>query len=133
MTTKPNIRILVADDDPLMRTFVAITLTDVAEVVEAADGTEALQRLQNDGPFDLLLLDWDMPCTDGLEVLKAMRRQGCEVPVFMVTAKNERVDVLKAIHAGASDYLIKPFDSNALHHKVSKVCSAMSQPTPCSP
>ncbi len=133
MTVKPTMRILVADDDPLMRTFVAITMTDVAEVVEAADGTEALQRLQDGERFDLLLLDWDMPGTNGLEVLKTMRRQGCEVPVFMVTAKNERVDVLQAIHAGASDYLIKPFDSDALHRKVSKVCSAMPQQTLCSP
>lgn len=114
-----SIRILVADDDPLMRTFVAISLTDVAEVAEAGDGTEAL-RLLREGRFDVLLLDWDMPGANGLEILELLRAQGNDTAVVMVTAKNERAHVLQAIEAGASDYVIKPFESAVLREKVNR-------------
>lgn len=114
-----SIRLLVADDDPLMRTLVAITLSDVADVAEAADGIEALDRLRREH-FDLLLLDWDMPGCNGVEILNALRQQGCTTPVIMVTAKNERGNVLQALHANASDYLIKPFETATLRQKVKK-------------
>ena len=114
-----SIRLLVADDDPLMRTLVAITLSDVADVAEAADGIEALDRLRGEH-FDLLLLDWDMPGRNGVETLKALRKQGCTTPVIMVTAKNERGNVLQALHANASDYLIKPFETAILRQKAKK-------------
>ena len=68
-----SIRILVADDDPLMRVLVGISLADIAETVEAADGDEAL-RLLSESEFDLVLLDWDMPGPDGLQVLRARPR-----------------------------------------------------------
>ncbi len=125
-----TLRILVADDDPLMRTLVAITLGDVAEVIEAANGSEALHLLR-EGRFDLLLLDWDMPGASGLEVLKTMRRQRCDTPTIMVTGKNEREQVIEAVRAGASDYLIKPFESGALYGKVKKACAAMPQLPAC--
>ncbi|MDY0167809.1 MAG: response regulator [Thermoguttaceae bacterium] len=118
-----SIRILVADDDPLMRVFANVSLTDVAETVEAADGTEALHLLREQH-FGLVLLDWDMPGQNGVEILKALREQGCTTPVIMVTAKNERGNVLQAIHAGASDYLIKPFEPNILREKVEKWLAA---------
>jgi two-component system, chemotaxis family, chemotaxis protein CheY len=124
-----TVRILVADDDPLMRTLMTIGLVDVAEVVEAADGTEVLQLLR-DGRFDLLLLDWDMPGTNGLEVLRTIRQQGCQTPIIMVTGKNERVDVLNAIYAGVSDYLIKPFDIDTLYRKVQKGCASIPARNP---
>ncbi len=115
--------ILVADDDPLMRVFATVSLTDVAEIVEAADGTEALNLL-HEQHFDLMLLDWDMPGQNGVEILKALRKQGCKTPVIMVTAKNERGNVLQAVHSGASDYLIKPIEPNLLREKVEKWLTA---------
>ena len=114
-------RILVADDDPLMRTLITVSLSGVSETVEAADGDEALGLLEQ-SEFDLVLLDWDMPGTSGLDVLKTIRAQSSAVPVVMVTVKNERGQILEAIHAGASDYLIKPFESNALRGKLAKLC-----------
>ncbi len=127
-----NLRILVADDDPLIRTLVAITLGEIAEVIEAGDGNEALHLLR-EGRFDLLLLDWDMPGVSGLEVLKTMRRQGCDTPTIMVTGKNEREHVIKAVQAGVSDYLIKPFESDTLYGKVRKVCASISARKPSAP
>lgn len=116
-----SIRILVTDDDPLMRTFAVVSLGDIAETVEAADGDEALALLK-ESEFDLVLLDWNMPSPDGLEVLKTIRALGLRIPIIMVTGEAERLHVLKAIHAGASDYLIKPFESGALREKVEKFC-----------
>jgi two-component system chemotaxis response regulator CheY len=118
-----SIRILVADDDPLMRTLVAVCLEDIAHIVQAADGAETLSVLE-EADFDLLLLDWNMPAPDGLAVLKIVRSRGFRMPIVMVTAEADRWQVLKAIHAGASDYLIKPFESTALRAKVKKFCEA---------
>ncbi len=68
-------RILVADDDPLMRTFVAVCLQDLGEIRQANDGTQALSMLAA-ADLDLLLLDWDMPAPNGLTVLKTLRAAG---------------------------------------------------------
>lgn len=111
------IRILIADDDPLIRVFMTVSLTDIAETTEAMVGVEALQLL-SEQQFDLVLLDWDMPGRNGVEILAAIRSQGCPTPIIMVTAKNERGNVLQAVHFGASDYLIKPFEPTILRDKV---------------
>jgi two-component system chemotaxis response regulator CheY len=114
-----NMRILIADDDPLMRTFVAVCLQDVADILEATDGAETISALEQ-AHVDLVLLDWNMPAPDGLAVLKILRAEGFRVPIVMVTALADRAHVLQALHAGASDYLIKPFDPTALREKVNK-------------
>jgi two-component system chemotaxis response regulator CheY len=118
-----SIRILVADDDPLMRVLVAVSLADIAETVEAADGDEAL-RLLSESEFDLVLLDWDMPGPDGLQVLRTVRKLGSRIPIIMVTGKADRAQILETLHAGASDYVIKPFQIEILREKVKKFCRA---------
>lgn len=114
-----NTKVLIADDDPLMRTIIVVSLGEAAEVVEAADGDEALSLLEQN-EFDLIFLDWDMPGANGLEVLQTIRARGCSMPIIMVTAEAKREQILKAIRAGASDYLIKPFESEALREKLEK-------------
>ncbi len=123
-----SIRFLVADDDPAMRTLVAVLLGDIAEIVEAADGDEALDMLK-ERAYDLVLLDWDMPGPDGLEVLKTIRSLRPRLPIIMVTGEAERVHVLKAIHAGASDYLVKPLEDGILREKVEKFCPSTAMET----
>ena len=117
-------RILIADDDPLMRTLVTMSLEDIAQIVEAADGTETL-RVVKRIEIGLLLLDRDMPAPDGMAVLKILRSRGFDVPVIMITAEADRSHVLEAIHAGASDYLIKPFDYRTLREKVMRFCTPL--------
>lgn len=121
-----SVRILVGDDDPLMRVFVSVALGDFADTVEAANGIEVLELLREQR-FDLVLLDWDMPDCDGLAVLKTLRERECPTPIIMITAKNERGDVLQAVHSGASDYLIKPFEPDVLREKVQKLQGVASQ------
>ena len=108
-----------------MRTLVAMCLQDIAEIRQAGDGAEALSELKK-ADLDLLLLDWDMPPPDGLAVLKIVRSQGHRMPIIMVTAEASKQRVLEAIQAGASDYLIKPFEPAALREKVTKYCKPIA-------
>jgi len=116
-----SLKILVADDDRLMRTFVNVSLAGFHDVVvtEAADGDEAMGLLERDH-FDLVLLDWDMPGKNGLEIVKKIRAGGSRVPVIMVTAYAQREQVVAALQSGTSDYLLKPFRSEALREKFKK-------------
>jgi two-component system, chemotaxis family, chemotaxis protein CheY len=110
-------RILISDDDPLMRTFVATCLQDLGKIRQAGNGPETLTALKQ-AEFDLLLLDWDMPAPDGLAILKIIRSRGYKLPVIMVTAEASRSRVLEALEAGASGYLTKPFEAATLRAKV---------------
>jgi two-component system chemotaxis response regulator CheY len=125
-------RVLVADDDPLMCTLVAVCLADIVETRQATNGAEVLIALEN-ADVDLLLLDWNMPAPDGLAVLKIARSRGFRMPVIMVTAETDRSRVIEAIHAGASDYLIKPFDSAVLREKVKRFCKRNTVPSKATP
>jgi two-component system chemotaxis response regulator CheY len=101
----------------------ALNALGISEITEAADGEQALQ-LFGQGTFDLVLTDWNMPHRTGLEVLEGIRAAGSQVPVVMITTEAEKRRVLDAIRAGVSDYLIKPFDPEALREKIGKFCLA---------
>ncbi len=120
-------KILIADDDPLMRTLIAVSVSGMegTDTVEAADGAEALAVFERES-FDLVITDWDMPGTSGLDVLKTIRAKGSEVPVIMVTATAEKEMVVEALVAGASDYIIKPFESAVLWGKLKKFCRRLA-------
>lgn len=117
-----ELKALIADDDDLIRTFIVLNLTamGVMDVVEASNGLQAWTLLKQQ-EFDLIVLDWRMPGKNGVEILRQLRSQGSQVPVIMVSAETKRDHVLEAIHAGATDYLVKPFDGATLRAKVAKV------------
>ena len=118
-----SIRLLIADDDPLMRVLVAVSLADVAETVEAASGDEVL-RLLSERDFDLVLLNWDLPGPNGLQVLRTVRASGSRMPIIIVTVEADRGQVVKALHAGASDYVIKPVEIASLRERVAIHCQS---------
>jgi two-component system, OmpR family, KDP operon response regulator KdpE len=100
--------ILVVDDEPPMRKLLSSNLTASGYAVRsAADGTEAL-KLFEEHPFDLLLVDMNMPGPNGLQVLEAVRRS-TGVPVLMVSGRGRERDKVEALDLGADDYLNKPF------------------------
>jgi two-component system response regulator MtrA len=102
-------RILLVEDDPSIREVTAIGLRNAGfEVETAADGREGLDRFERE-PFDLVLLDVMMPRMDGLEVCRAIRRTST-VPVVMLTARADTLDVVVGLEAGADDYVRKPFE-----------------------
>ncbi len=119
-------RILVSDDDPILRKFVSIKLRDLGEIHEACDGSETLAKLKQH-KIDLLLLDWVMPVLSGLDVPKTIRGRGMQLPVIMVTAESCKQRVVTALEAGATDYLIKPFEASTLLAKIQKFFRPQAQ------
>jgi two-component system response regulator MtrA len=102
-------RILLVEDDPSIREVTAIGLRGAGFTVDtAADGQAGLDRFRGD-PFDLVLLDVMLPRLDGLEVCRAIRRTST-VPIVMLTARADTIDVVVGLEAGADDYVKKPFE-----------------------
>lgn len=119
-TSARKYRILVVDDERRMVGFIRLNLEqDGFEVIEAFNGTEALNRLRDSLP-DLILLDVMMPDIDGFEVLRTIREIS-QVPVIMLTAKGEEDDKVKGLELGADDYVTKPFSPRELVSRVKAV------------
>jgi two-component system chemotaxis response regulator CheY len=117
------VRALLLDDSRAMRMILGRILREHgAEVVEACDGREALDVLAAGGPLpDVALVDWNMPGMSGLEFVEAVRAdpayQG--LPLVMVTTESEHSQVVRALEAGANEYLFKPFTAESLVGKLS--------------
>lgn len=114
-------RVLVIDDSRAIRMILRKTLAGIgAEVIEAQNGAEALERLQGSPPFDLALVDWNMPEMNGYEFVKASRADTAydSMKICMVTTETETAQVIKALEAGANEYIMKPFTSEALQEKL---------------
>ena len=102
-------RILVVDDDPQIRRVMRVTLTGHGyEVDDAKSGEAAIERLREER-FDLVLLDMNMPGMGGLEACRLIRAQS-EVAIIMLTIRDDEVDKVGALDAGADDYVTKPFN-----------------------
>jgi two-component system response regulator MtrA len=102
-------RILLVEDDPSIREVTAIGLQQAGfTVVTAHDGRDGLDRFEAE-PFDLVLLDVMLPRMDGLEVARAIRRTST-LPIVMLTARADTIDVVVGLEAGADDYVRKPFE-----------------------
>lgn len=107
-------RILIAEDDAPLASFVAKALTEEEHQTEiAADGEAALAKLVAQ-PFDLLILDLNLPVLDGNEVLKRLRGRGSEIPILILTATDNVAERVACLDAGADDYLTKPFSYSEL-------------------
>ena len=114
-------RALVVDDSRTMRTIMARHLHDLGvEVHEARTGLEGLTALRRIGKTDLVLIDWNMPEMDGFELLRRIRAESeyDDMRVMMVTTESEMANVVTALEAGANEYLMKPFDREALLEKL---------------
>jgi two-component system response regulator MtrA len=102
-------RILLVEDDPSIREITALGLRNAGfDVDVAGDGQQGLERFR-DGTYDLILLDVMLPRLDGLELCRAIRRTST-VPVVMLTARADTIDVVVGLEAGADDYVKKPFE-----------------------
>jgi DNA-binding response OmpR family regulator len=113
-----KVKILIADDESRMRKLVKDFLVrEDYEVIEAADGNEALDRFYEENDISLFILDIMMPGIDGLEVCREIRSQS-KVPIIMLTAKAEERDELKGFDSGADEYISKPFSPKILVARV---------------
>jgi len=124
-----DMKFLVVDDYSTMRRIVKNLLHDLgyANVTEADDGKTALPLLQN-GAFDFLITDWNMPGMPGLDLLKAVRANDKlkKLPVLMLTAEAKREQIVEAAQAGVSGYVIKPFTAVTLKEKIDKILGAQA-------
>jgi len=103
------VKILIVDDDPKYRAFVAQGLSESAMICKMApDGETALQLLRKES-FDLVLLDVTMPGMQGWEVMTVLRAEGINVPVIWVTARDAVDERVKGLRMGGDDYIVKPF------------------------
>ena len=113
-------RAMIVDDSRFVRGFLRGLLEEKGiECAEAADGQSGLDQLNSDGPFDLALVDWNMPVMNGFDMLVNLRAQGnSDLKVMMVTTEAENEFIVRALEAGADEYLMKPFDEEALDEKL---------------
>lgn len=115
-------RALVIDDSRTVRIIIGRILRDLGiEVSEAADGAEGLEQLRQSPGIELVLVDWNMPVMNGLEFIKTVRAQRAydAVRIMMVTTETEQEQVLRALEAGANEYVMKPFTRDILVAKLS--------------
>jgi two-component system chemotaxis response regulator CheY len=117
--------ILIADDAEFMRSMLRQIIEDMGWSVaaEASDGHEAIEMYKNIKP-NLVLLDITMPNLDGTEALKTILADDPEAQVVMITALGQKEQVLKAIKAGARDFIIKPFDHDRVTDTLERILSA---------
>ena len=113
-------RALIVDDSRFVRGYLRGLLEEKGiECEEAADGRAGMDRLHAGHPFDLAFVDWNMPVMNGLEMLQSLRAEGFDaLKVMMVTTEAENDFILRALDAGADEYLMKPFDGEALTEKL---------------
>ena len=119
------IQILVVEDESAVRELLAATLSGAGyEVLEAATGSEAQQLVGDENP-SLILLDWMLPGMSGLEFAKWLKRDDrlCEIPLIMLTARDEENYKVQGLEAGVDDYVTKPFSTRDLTEKVKQILS----------
>jgi two-component system chemotaxis response regulator CheY len=121
------IKYLVVDDFSTMRRIVKNLLQELGyqNIQEADDGKTAWPMLQA-GSFDFVITDWNMPLMPGLDLLKAIRADEKlkNLPVLMVTAEAKREQIVEAVQAGVSGYVVKPFTAEILKQKLDKILQA---------
>ncbi|ASG66263.1 chemotaxis protein CheY [Idiomarina sp. X4] len=124
-----NMKILVVDDFSTMRRIIKNLLRDLGftNIQEADDGNTALPMLQN-GDFDFVVTDWNMPGMQGIDLLKEIRKDDnlSHLPVLMVTAEAKREQIIAAAQAGVNGYIVKPFTAVTLKEKLDKIFERIS-------
>ncbi len=116
-------RILVAEDEKSIRDFIVINLKrNGYDVVEADDGEKALRLYdENNGNFDVALLDVMMPKVDGIEVCKQLRKKSSTIGIIILTARTQEMDKVTGLLVGADDYVTKPFSTSELMARIDAV------------
>lgn len=124
MPADPNMKILVVDDMVTMRKIVKNILKQLgfSNIEEAENGQEGLQKLRGD-TFGFVVSDWNMPVMTGIDMLRAIRADEKlkTIPVLMVTAEAQQSNLIEAVQAGVSNYIVKPFTAETMQEKLGKI------------
>ena len=124
MAYNPNMRVLVVDDFSTMRRIVKNILRQLGfiNVVEADDGTSAWEILNRE-KIDFIVSDWNMPQMTGIELLRRVRasEEHTAIPFLMVTAEAQQENIIEAVQAKVSNYIVKPFTAETMKQKIDKI------------
>lgn len=124
MPADTSMRILVVDDFSTMRKIVKNILRQLGftNIVEADDGTTAWDVLNKDN-IDFVVSDWNMPQMSGIELLRKVRdsEEYADIPFLMVTAEAQQENIIEAVQAKVSNYIVKPFTPETLSQKIEKI------------
>ncbi|EQC50237.1 response regulator receiver domain protein [Bacteriovorax sp. BSW11_IV] len=129
MALNANMKILVVDDMATMRKIIKNMLGQIGfkNITEADDGATAWPMIENalqtNEPYQFIVSDWNMPQMTGLELLKKVRatEQTQKLPFLMITAEAEQGNVVIAVKAGVSNFIVKPFSAQVLKEKIDKI------------
>lgn len=123
-----SIKVLVVDDMSTMRRIVKNVLRQIgfSDIVEAENGQDAMTKLKAGG-FGLVVSDWNMPIMQGIDLLRAVRADANlkTLPFLMVTAEAQKENLIEAVQAGVSNYVVKPFTAEVLQGKLEKIFSTV--------
>ncbi len=124
MATDTSMRLLVVDDFSTMRRIIKNILRQIGfnNIEEADDGTTAWEVL-NKGGIDFIISDWNMPNMTGIELLRKVRssEEFADLPFLMVTAEAQQENIIEAVQAKVSNYIVKPFTADTLKQKIDKI------------
>ncbi len=119
-----SLKVLVVDDMSTMRRIIKNVLKQIgfSDLVEAENGQDALNKLQA-GDIGFIVSDWNMPVMQGIDLLRAVRANPDlkHLPFLMVTAEAQKDNIIEAVQAGVSNYVVKPFTAEALQAKLEKI------------
>ena len=118
--------ILVVDDSSTMRRIIKNTLRQAGytNVIEAIHGKDGIAKL-NAEKIDFILTDWNMPEMNGLEFVKAVKADSSfkDIPILMITTRSVKEDIIMAMKAGVSSYIVKPFTAPVIKDKIEQILS----------
>jgi len=119
-------RILIVEDDPIQAEAVFNALTPFSHTIKIVDDGECAVRYLRSETVDAVVLDWHLPRMSGIEVLNWIRaRDDVEYGVLFLTSRMHEVDVVRALEAGADDYMLKPFRADELRRASTRCCAAL--------
>ncbi len=117
-----DLKFLIVDDSITIRRIVSNTLQKLGYLrfVDAVDGLDALQKLYKDSEINFIITDWNMPNINGLELTKKIRSipKWEEIPILMITTKGAKNDIIDALRARVTGYVVKPFTPDILRDKI---------------
>lgn len=123
-----DLKFLIVDDSVTMRRIVINSLKNLGyeSIVEASDGQDALGKLASDKNINFVITDWNMPVCSGLELTKSIRGDASyeKMPILMVTTRGVKEDIIEALQARVSNYIVKPFTPQVLKEKIDQILAA---------
>lgn len=127
MSNSLKYKIMVVDDDQFIRSILETYLTQHYQVISMSDGREALNWVEGGNEIDLVIADINMPEMSGFELLQQFRTSGFfrEIPFLILSGNKDTDEKIKCLKAGADDYIIKPFNPEEVHMRISNILKRM--------